>query len=643
MPDPRVPGLASAFTAFPRDAVGESIPARFEWQVRRFPDRLAVKTSFDALTYDALNRRANRLARMILARLGDGQEPVALLFEHVAPLVAGLLATLKTGKINVTLDPTFPESRLASMLSDCQARVIVTNTRNLPMAETLAQRGCAVLDVDAEGASYSLENLGTPLTADALACILYTSGSTGRPKGVVHSHRTLLHATANYTDSIQIRPDDRLTLLWSCTAIGAARDTFGALLNGAALYPFDVKDEGVAGLARWLVQEEITVYNSVTTLFRHLVGPLLGTERFPRLRLVKFGGEPATTRDVELFRQHCPEDSLLYLVMAATETGGSVREFFIGRDTQFPGSVAPLGYAVPDMEILLLDEDGGVIADGGVGEIAVRSRYLAVGYWRQPDLTRTVFLPDPLGTGARIYRTGDLGRLLSDGCLQHLGRKDFQVKIRGFRVETAEIELTLLEHAAVAESVVVAREEQPGDTRLVAYVVSTGPVAPSVGELRRFVQEKLPDHMVPTTFVKLDALPLTPTGKVDRRALPPPERGNLALDTPYVMPRTSIEEALVEIWADVLEVPQVGVNDNFLELGGHSLLATRIIARVRNTFGVEVPLRVFLDAPTVAGMATAIVQEQAARMDPGVLAGLLAAIEGRSEREAHPGERREAP
>ena len=248
-PQPRVPsgrhiGPTNPFTVFPPDAIEQSIPARFEQQVRQSPDRLAVKTARHALTYEALNRLANRVAGAILARCGRGEEPVALLFEQGAPLITAILGVLKAGKIYVPLDPTFPRARLTSMLADSQSRVIVTNTGTLPLAQALAQHGCQVLNVDDGASLLSTENLALPLTPDTLACIFYTSGSTGRPKGVVHSHRTVLHAIANYTNRIHVCADDHLILLYSCSAIGAVKDTFYALLNGAALYPFDVKEEG---------------------------------------------------------------------------------------------------------------------------------------------------------------------------------------------------------------------------------------------------------------------------------------------------------------------------------------------------------------------------------------------------------------
>jgi acyl carrier protein len=269
-----------------------------------------------------------------------------------------------------------------------------------------------------------------------------------------------------------------------------------------------------------------------------------------------------------------------------------------------------------------------------VGEIAVRSRYLSPGYWRQPDLTQATFRPDPTGGPERLYLTGDLGRRLPDGCLVHLGRKDFQVKIRGFRVEVAEVEGALLSLPTIKEAVVVAREERPGEQRLVAYLVPTQRPAPTVSVLRRALAATLPDYMVPSAFVVVDTLPRTPAGKVDRRGLPAPERLRPSLHVPFASARTPLEERLAGIWAEVLGVDRVGIHDHFLDLGGQSLLATSLVSRVLTTFQVDLPLRTLFESPTVAEMALAIGQALADRLDPADLEHLQAMLTRRPNGEA---------
>jgi acyl carrier protein len=264
----------------------------------------------------------------------------------------------------------------------------------------------------------------------------------------------------------------------------------------------------------------------------------------------------------------------------------------------------------------------------------VRSRYLSPGYWRRPDLTQEAFLPDPAGTEARVYRTGDLGRMLPDGCLVHLGRNDFQVKVRGHRIEPGEIETALIGHPAVQDAVVAVRQDRHGDTRLVAYLAVTSAPGPTVSELRRFLAELVPDYMVPAAFVCLDALPLTPNGKVDRRALPEPGTGRQALDTPFVAPTTAVEQTLAGIWAEVLDLDRVGIHDRFLDLGGDSLLASRVLARIPAAFGVEPPMRELLAASTVAEMAMVLLTHAAAKVDPETLGRIVAEAKTLSDGEA---------
>jgi len=274
------------------------------------------------------------------------------------------------------------------------------------------------------------------------------------------------------------------------------------------------------------------------------------------------------------------------------------------------------------------------VGSGDIGEIAVKSCYLSPGYWRRPDLTELAFLPDPEGGSERIYRTGDLGRMLPDGLLQHLGRKDFQVKVRGYRVEISEIELILLDFPAVKEAVVVAREDRPGDQRLVAYLVQNQQSVPTVSGLRRFLNEKLPEYMIPSAFVLLDALPLTPNGKVNRLALPPPGNARPEMDNPFVAPGTPIEVELAKMWAEVLSLDEVGIHDNFFDLGGHSLLATQVISRVINTFKVELPIKSLFESPTVADMAVVITENMAKKVGDEELALMLAELESLSDEEA---------
>jgi amino acid adenylation domain-containing protein len=426
-------GPTNTFIEFKKENIEQSIPDRFEQQVDRYPNRLAVKAKSHALTYDTLNKVTNRVARAILAQRGEGEEPIALLLGHSGSAIIAILGILKAGKIYVPLDPSYPQARMTYMLEDSQAGLIVTNNKNLSLAASLAthratQNVCPVLNINEIDTSLSTENLGLSIPPDTNAYLIYTSGSTGQPKGVVHTHRNALHKIRGYTNHCHICADDRLLLLASFSFSSSTATIFGALLNGAAVFPFNVKEQGLTRLAGWLIQEEITIYHSVATSFRHFIGTLTGEETFPKLRLIRLGSETIYKQDVELYRRHFPQDCILYVGMSTTETG-SVCRYFVDKETEITDNVVPAGHAVEGMEILLLDDEGQTVGLNQVGEIAVRSRCLSPGYWRRPDLTRAKFLPDPEGGDKRIYLTGDLGRMRPDGCLEHLGRKDFQVKI----------------------------------------------------------------------------------------------------------------------------------------------------------------------------------------------------------------------
>ena len=630
------------FVEFKREEIEQSIPERFEKIAAQYPDRIAVKTEDHVFTYDALNRAANRVARAVLSKRGKCNEPVAILLEPGAPVVVAILGVLKAGGIYVPLDPTCPQERIAYMLRNSQARVVVTNNKNLVLARTLSKNTVPSINVDELDPGLSTANTRLTRSALAIAFILYTSGTTGEPKGVAQNHRNVLYNVMTYTNDIHVGSEDRLTVLYPCSSHGSVRNLFGALLNGAGLYPFDVKQKDPADLVAWLLDKGITIYHSVSTLFRSLTDVLSGEERFTKLRLIQLASESVTPRDVELYRKYFSSNCIFINRLGTTETG-TFQRYFIDKKTLLVSNEVPVGYEVDGMEVLLLDDEGRKLGFNCVGEIAVRSRYISLGYWQRPDLTRAKFLPDPEGGDNRTYLTGDLGCMHPDGCLMYLGRKDLQTKVRGYRVEVGEVEAALFGVDRVKEAVVVAREEPAAASttsvgtseRLVAYIVPTGKPGPSVSGLRRAVSEKLPDYMIPSRFVFLETLPLTPNGKINRQALPDPGASRPELDTPFVAPETPVEKELAQIWAEVLLLNQVGIRDNFFDLGGHSLAATRVISQVIKHFQVDLPLKSLFESPTVAEMAAVIAEGQAKKLSGDDLDRLMAELEALSDEDAN--------
>jgi len=613
---------------FAHEEIEESIPGRLEEFVRRYPHRIAFKTMSNTLTWDELNRAANRVARAIVEMREGREKPIALLFNQEASMMPAALGVLKAGGFYVLLSPSHPRVRNSYILNQTEAPLIVTDSESFSLATELAQGNCHLLNIDELDFSLSPENLGQPISPDSLAFLTYTSGSTGEPKGVINTHRKVLYRIT-HDKHFGLGPDDRFTQPGSTVR----RSPFAALLSGAGSFPWYVNEEGLEHLADWLIQEEITVYRSGPRIFRQFVSTLTGTEEFPKLRVIVLADEPAYKTDFELYKKHFSSDCLLVNTYGVHEVG-PIRMYVIGKETEIAGERVPIGYEIPDREVLLLDDNGHKVGFNRVGEIAVRTREFSPSFWRRPDLMETRFLPDPNGEDRRIYLTGDLGRMLPDGCLEHLGRKDFQVKIRGLLVEIAEVEGVLRSMGAIREAVVIVQEDKPGEKRLVAYIVAAGNATLSVSEVRRFVEQKLPPLMVPSRFVVLDALPLTPTGKIDRRALPDPGKSRPDLDTPFVASRTPVEQELSQIWAKVLSLEQVGIQDSFIELGGHSLAATRVVSQVIKTFQVEIPLRSFFEAPTVTEMAAVIEAHQGKKVGEVDLEGMLAELESLSEDEA---------
>jgi len=593
---------------FPKDEIDQSILDRFGRVVRLLPSRIAVRSRCASLTFSALDSASDRLARHIRSRLDDGEQTVVLLQKEASRALIAILGILKAGKICVPLDPSYPSSRLSLILEDSQAHLIVADEQSLPLAGRLAQGPIAVLNMQAAPDDSREGDPAEAISPDAMAFLLYTSGSTGRPKGVIHTHRNILHNTKILTDAFLFSPDDCVSQFHSLSFVSGIAESLCALLNGASLAPYRVSEDGFGGLVDWFTAESITVLNWIPTHLRHFLSSLSGGERFPLVRLIALGSESVTRRDVEGVRARFADHCVLFNRVGSTESL-IYRYCLLDRAARFEDGV-PAGYAVADKEVLLLGESGEQVGFDRVGEIAVRSRYLSPGYWRRPELTRAAFADDPAGGGVRIYRTGDLGLLRRDGCLIYHGRKDFQVKIRGHRIELGEIEAILLEREDIKEAVVVAIEDRLDDKRLVAYVVPARGPGPTGAQLRAHLEGKLPRLMIPSAFVTLIALPLTPGGKVDRVALADPDPAAIDREAAYIAPRDGLERRLVEIWEEIFLTKPIGTRDNFFRLGGHSLLAARLFARMEATLGARLSLASLLRSPTIEQLAALVRGEE---------------------------------
>ncbi|MEO6164617.1 MAG: AMP-binding protein, partial [Candidatus Binatia bacterium] len=609
-------------------SAAQSLTGRFEQQVARHGARLAVKTLNQALTYDQLNRAANRLGRGILTGSPAGDEPIALLFKHGTALIIATLAVLKTGRPFVQIDDKLPQARAARLIEDAGAHAIVTDSGHDRCARELAGGAAIVVNLDSLKDDLADSNLGLAIAPSAIAYIHYTSGSTGEPKGVMSDHGSELHSILVKAKALAITPADRISLLRSHN-VGATSDALLGLLNGAALCLLELKEEGLASLAHWLIAEEITVLTCVASVFRHALRNGAEHAKFSAIRLVHLGGEPLFQSDVALFKRHFIDGCRLVNRLGISETK-TASYFFIGKNDIVEEPVVPVGFALDGYEIAVLDEAGKPMAPNTVGEIAVKSRFLSRGYWRRPELTQAKFLADPAGSDERMFLSGDLGYLRFDGCLVHAGRKDLQIKIRGHRVELAEVEIALLQIVGIAQAAVVAPQQRDGSARLLAYVVLRAGTAMNASQIRGALQKNLPDYMVPAAFVPLACLPMTRSGKIDRRGLPEPPRSRASLDVPYAAPRHPLETVLARLWCEVLQLDEIGCDDNFAALGGDSLLATRIVTQVNQLFKLTQPLKTLFATPTVAQLAAWIAAQELSRGAAGQTARLMLEIDALS-------------
>jgi amino acid adenylation domain-containing protein len=588
------------FVPFPDADVDASIPLRFQRQVVRHPDRLAIKTRTRQLSYHELEWESNRLAQAIWRRRGDGQEPIAYFLADDANNAISILGILKAGKIVVPLNVEHPASRNRLVVEDSQAAAVIIDGLTISTAQAMAG-SAALINLDAIKVDGKDAPAVATLSGESFASIVYTSGSTGQPKGVLQTHRSQLHNTMHHTNSLRITPADRFCLLSSRATQQALVGIFSALLNGAGLYPFRIKEEGLERLENWIDEERVTIYHSSASIFRQFAKPLAEGRRFKTVRVVKLGSEPVGRSDFSLWKEHF--SGVFVNALSSTETG-TICQFVANPVTVVKGNRLPAGFAVRDMELLLLDDAGAFVKTGEVGEIAVRSKYIFSQYWRRPDETSHVLVDGPDSDGRRIFRTGDLGRLTPDGCLLHEGRSDFRVKIRGNRVEPGEIELALLDIAGVRHVVVTAFEKTPGNPSLVAYIVPEQESPPTPAFLRAELRKRLPGHMVPAFFVFLQELPLTPNGKVDRAALPIPTQDGRA--RPAV---STVELQVGEIWKEILGGDTVDIRQDFFEAGGDSLLAVRLLDRLEETFGKKLTPEIFLEGGTIQNLSQRLIGE----------------------------------
>ena len=559
---------------------------RFEEQVARRPDAIAVVDQTKQWTYGELDTQANQLAN-VLQRKGVAPESVVGVYlPRSAELMASLLGILKAGGAYVVLDPLYPKSRLEYMIEDAGIQFVVTaegQEGHFAHVEMVRLEELTVESVIAPTRQINPENL---------AYIVYTSGSTGKPKGVMVEYRSLMNMVSWHQEVYHISAEDRATQIAGVAFDSAVQEIWPYLTAGAALYlsteELRINPEA---LRDWLIDSRITASFAPTPILERLLK--LSWPDKTDLRFIITGGDQLTqypSNDIPfaVINQYGPSENTVVTTDCYVPVGVTTGTPSIGRP-------------IANTEVYVLDSHLQLVPIGVIGDLYIGGKNLARGYANRPDLTKEKFIPHPFKSGERLYYTGDKASYLSDGNLQFHGRIDDQVKIRGFRIELGEIEAVLQAHSSVKEAVVLVREDNQGDKRLVAYVVGEG----SVHEWREHLQTHLPNYMVPTNFIEMEVLPLTPNGKLDLKALPILSEQS-AENTVY--PRTPLEELIASVWRQVLGIKEIGVQDSFFELGGHSLLATQVVSRLQEVFQIKLPVRELFEYSTVEALSKRIDQ-----------------------------------
>jgi amino acid adenylation domain-containing protein len=589
---------------------GESTVAElFAEAVTRRPDAVAVEAEGERLTYAELDERSGRLASYLVRRGTAPEARVGVLLERSAELIVALLGILKAGAAYVPLDPAYPAERLRFMMADAGVGLVLTRSHLLPSLPS-GQAEAVCLDTE-RGEIEANEPASVRVPSDCLAYVTYTSGSTGRPKGVAISHRSIARLVRD-TD-YAVLDETPVFLQFGPLAFDASTlEIWGSLLNGARLMMFPPQRPTLEMLGEVVQRSGVTAMYLTASLFQQMVEKHLdglrgvrqlfaGGDALPAVQVRTAVRELPGVRVINGYGPtECTTFSCCHTLDAASEVGHSVS----------------IGRPIANTTAYVLDPYLRPVPIGVMGELYIGGPGLARGYLGRPALTAERFVPDPFGApGGRLYRTGDRVRWLADGTQEFFGRLDQQVKVRGFRIEPAEVEAALAEHPSVREVAVVARADRPGEKRLVAYLVADAPV-PSVTAFRAFLKERLPEYMVPSAFVALDAFPLSPNGKLERSVLPAPDGVRPELESAYVEPRTGTERTLADIWAEVLGVERVGAEDDFFDLGGHSLLATRVVSRIREALGAEMPLRALFEHPTLEALAEQVADAAASTLPP---------------------------
>jgi amino acid adenylation domain-containing protein len=596
------------FEPFPYSALDSSIIDRFDAVARRFPERLAVQDLTRSLTYAELATLVDQIAAVTSGATAQRPGPVAILLKSEAHFPAAMLGVLAAGRAYVPLDADQPIARNQLIAHQAGAAALISSDDLAEEARSLFPKHLPVVDLERLDQSPCKEPIRRP-GPDDVAYIVYTSGSTGVPKGVYRDHRSLLHDNLQFTNTLHLNCDDRLSLVFSPSVNVATRNIYGALLNGGSLHILPPLELGSVALGQKLRSRGITVFHAAPTLFRRVARTLGPSDRLDGVRVVFLSTERSHWGDVDEFRRVCPAGSLLYVALASSECTIHVH-WFVDDSVRASSAQLPVGRAIADRNVTLINDDGSPVGDDEIGEVVVASPYIASGYWNAPDLTRQAFSVDPANPKVRIFKTGDMGRWRADGLFEWIGRKDEQVKLHGHRIHPAEIENALSAFPEVADAAVVVRRGADGLPRsLAAYVTLRADVQGLLPRhLAAMLQQRLPHYLVPWPIIIVDDLPRLPSLKIDRLALAEMDasrmdEGSRGIENPIIA-------EVARVFEQVLQITGATGDDNIASLGGDSLLAVDIAAELERRFGVIVSDETMASAHTIQELALWIADQQ---------------------------------
>jgi amino acid adenylation domain-containing protein len=594
------------FSSIADDVLEKTIVWQFEQIVEKHPDRVAIKDLDHSLTYRELNNAINDLAYRIINELGETNSPVAFLFTNELFSIVAFLAILKSSRPFIGLHSGNSNEQIRTYLEDSTSSLLITTKELENTVKNIwgEQHPIKFLYFDELQTNAIHQNPVHKIALNDPFGIFYTSGSTGKPKGVMIGHLYVSQRLHYKINEWFISPSDRISLVTSVCYITAYYSVLGALLSGALLWIFDIKGNAAQKALDWIINEELTIFRCTPSIFRAIFDLAPKGLVFSKLRYISLSGEPSSSTDIELFKAHTTGDCVLINTFAATESG-SICHYSVNHHTPSFNGFLPAGYPAPGKEVLVLGDTGQVMQNGEAGEIVVRSRFLSLGYWNQPELTAHKFHADPQDPEVRTYYTGDRGRWREDGVLEILGRSDTQVKIRGYRIQLDAIDQALRNLDGVIDAATIVYKSTNRGDRLVAYLYTSPNIKFSISQARNNLSSQLPEYMVPSAFVQMNGLPRTVTGKLDRHNLPEPSNERPDIETPFVTPKNKIEAQIALIWQDILELEKVGVEDNFFELGGDSLSALEMTLEVEKSFSKAVP-QSFFRQPTISYLSTII-------------------------------------